>query len=98
LPGLDRALQLKQKSATVGNHERFEVAGVFTRIPRTQDTGGENPYIDTQDVQSLIVATRPSGCYHSWSALRVVKIGLKDCPTAKVLLELKTVALQLERY
>src|ERR1700739_2565563 len=35
---------------------------------------------------------------HPWSPLRVVKSCQKDCPTAKVLLEAKAVALYPERY
>src|SRR5271170_1005832 len=59
----------------------------FTSLPCAQDTGGENPCIDTQD------GLKASDCGrlgrqtagHPWSALRVVKSCRKDCPTASVL-------------
>jgi hypothetical protein len=28
---------------------------LFTSLPRALDTGGENPYIDTKDVQKLLI-------------------------------------------
>jgi hypothetical protein len=52
-----------------------------------QDTGGESPYIDAKDVFRVPDCGRlgRQAAGHPWSALRVVKSRLKDCPTAKVL-------------
>jgi hypothetical protein len=47
-----------------------------------QDTGGESPYIDTEDVFRASDCGRQAAG-HPWSALRVVKSCRKDCPTAK---------------
>ena len=64
-------------------------------LPCAQDTGGENPYIDTKDVFEASDCGRlgRQAAGHPWSALRVVKSCRKDCPTAKVLLEAKAAAL-----
>ena len=61
----------------------------FTRLPCAQDTGGENPYIDTQGGLKLLDCGRlgRQAAGHPWSALRVVKSCRKDCPTASVLLK-----------
>src|SRR2546421_9447583 len=58
----------------------------FTSLPRAQDTGGENPCIDTKDIlKLLIVGDSAVRLLVPWSALRAVKSCRKDCPTAKVL-------------
>jgi len=59
----------------------------FTSLLCAQDTGGENPYIDTKDVLKLLDYGRlgRQAAGHPWSALRVVKSCRKDCPTASVL-------------
>src|SRR5277367_5106797 len=61
----------------------------FTSLPCAQDTGGENPYIDTQGGLKLLDCGRlgRQAADHPWSALRVVKSCRKDCPTASVLLK-----------
>jgi hypothetical protein len=65
-----------------------------------QDTGGENPYIDTKDVFKASDCGRlgRQAASHHWSALRVVKGYRRDYLTAEVLLEAKVAALHLERY
>src|SRR5271168_859570 len=65
-----------------------------------QDTGGENPCIDTKDVLKLLIVGD--------SAVRLLitlgraprgeKAAGKDCPTASVLLEAKAAALHPERF
>src|ERR1700722_19415603 len=59
----------------------------FTSLPCAPDTGGENPYIDTQDGLKASDCGRlgRQAAGHPWSALRVVKSYRKDCPTASVL-------------
>src|SRR5271168_3759058 len=59
----------------------------FTSLPYAQDTGGENPCIDTQDGLKASDCERlgRQAAGHPWSALRVVKSCRKDCPTASVL-------------
>src|SRR5271154_3979029 len=59
----------------------------FTSLPCAQDTGGENPCIDTQGGLKLLDCGRlgRQAAGHPWSALRVVKSCRKDCPTASVL-------------
>jgi hypothetical protein len=74
---------------------------VYLRVfPRALDTGGENLYIDTKDVQKLLIvgdlAVRlliTLGACSTWR-----KAAGKDCPTAKVLLEAKAGALHPKRY
>jgi hypothetical protein len=72
----------------------------FTSLPCAQDTGGENPYIDPEDVLRLLNCGRlgRQAAGHPWSALRVVKSCRKDCPTAEVLLEAKAAALHPKWY
>src|SRR3989440_12138738 len=72
----------------------------FTSLPCAPDTGGENPYIDTQGCLKASDCGRlgRQAADHPWSALRVVKSCRKDCPTAKVLLEAKAAILHPERY
>src|SRR3954454_24930873 len=72
----------------------------FTSLPCAQDTGGENPCIDTKEVFEASDCGRlgRQAADHPWSALRVVKSCRKDCPTAKVPLEAKAAALHPERY
>jgi hypothetical protein len=62
--------------------------------------GGENPYIDTEDVRKLLIAGDSAvrllitlGARSAWW-----KAAEKDCPTAKVLLEAKAAALHPKRY
>jgi len=59
----------------------------FTSLPCAQDTGGENPGVDTQGGLKLLDCGRlgRQAAGHPWSALRVVKSCRKDCPTASVL-------------
>ena len=59
----------------------------FTSLPCAQDTGGENPCIDTQGGLKASDCGRlgRQAAGHPWSALRVVKSCRKDCPTASVL-------------
>src|SRR5271155_1600489 len=59
----------------------------FTSLPYAQDTGGENPCIDTKDGFKASDCGRLGrhAAGHPWSALRVVKSRRKDCPTASVL-------------
>src|SRR4051794_33634080 len=59
----------------------------FTRLPCAQDTGGEDPCIDTQDGLKASDCGRlgRQAAAHPWSAFRVVKSCRKDCPTASVL-------------
>src|SRR5579859_8158797 len=47
----------------------------FTSLPCASDTGGENPYIDTQDGLKASDCGRlgRQAAGHPWSALRVVK-------------------------
>ena len=49
--------------------------GRFTSLPSAHDLGGENPYIDTEDVLKLLNCGRLGRqvADHPWSALRVVK-------------------------
>jgi hypothetical protein len=64
---------------------------LFTSLPCASNTGGENPYIDTQDGWKASDCGRlgRQAAGHPWSALRVVKSCRKDCPTASVLPKLK---------
>ena len=73
---------------------------LFTSLPRALDTGGENPYIDTKDVQKLLIVGDSAVrlLVTLGSALRVVKSCRKDCLTAKVLLEAKAATLHPEWY
>src|SRR2546423_5362261 len=50
-------------------------SGQLTSLPCAQDTGGENPYIDTKDVLKPLNCGRlgRQAADHPWSALRVVK-------------------------
>ena len=59
----------------------------FTSLPCAPDTGGEDPYVDTQDGLKASDCGRlgRQAAGHPWSALRVVKSCQKDCPTASVL-------------
>src|SRR2546421_12561360 len=68
----------------------------FTSLPCASDTGGENPYIDTQDGLKASDCGRlgRQAAGHPWSALRVVKSCRKDCPTASVLPKPKAAALR----
>jgi hypothetical protein len=72
----------------------------FTSLPRAPDTGGENLYIDTKDVQKLLIvgdsAVRLLTTLGARSAWR--KAVEKDCPTANVLPEAKSAALHPNRY
>src|SRR3954471_15117372 len=63
----------------------------FTSLPYAQDTGDENPCVDTQDGLKASDCGRlgRQAAGHPWSALRVVKSCRKDCPTASVLPKLK---------
>jgi hypothetical protein len=60
---------------------------LFTSLPCAQDTGGENPCIDTQDGFKASDYGRlgRQAAGHPWSALRVAKSCRKDCLTASVL-------------
>jgi hypothetical protein len=58
----------------------------FTSLPCAEGTGGETPYIDTNDVKASDcgrLGRQAAG--HPWSALRVVKSCRKDCLTVSVL-------------
>jgi hypothetical protein len=71
----------------------------FTSLPCAQDTGGENPCIDTKMFKASDcgrLGRQAAG--HLWSALRVVKSCRKDCLAAKVPLEAKAAALHPEQY
>ena len=74
-----------QGCAPHGHASRGRVS--FTSLSCAQDTGGENPYIDTQDGFEASDCGRlgRQAAGHPWSALRVVKSCRKDCPTASVL-------------
>jgi hypothetical protein len=78
-------------------HERISHLRVFLA---RQDTGGENPCIDTKRCFEASDCGRlgRQAADHPWSALRVVKSCRKDCPMASVLLEAKAAALHPERY
>jgi hypothetical protein len=65
-------------------------------LPRAQDTGGENPYIDPEDVLRLLIVG--DSAVRLLSTLRVVNAAEKTTPTTKVLFEAKAAALHLERY
>ena len=85
------------------SYKRASLAGIylsFTSLPCASDTGGESPYIDTQDGRGASDCGRlgRQAAGHPWSALRAVKSCRKDCPTASVLLEAKAAALHSERY
>jgi hypothetical protein len=72
------------------SYKRAFLTGVylsFTSLLCAQDTGGENPCIDTQDGLKASDCGRlgREAAGHPWSALRVVKSRRKDCPAASVL-------------
>ena len=61
-------------------HWTIPVSREFTGLPNAQDTGGENPYIDTQGCFKASDRGRlgRQAASHPWSALRVVKSCRKD--------------------
>src|SRR5271168_935207 len=69
-------------------------------LPSAHDLGGENPYIDTEDVLKLLNCGRlgRQAAGHPWSALRVVKSCRKTTQRPRCCSELKAAALHPERY